>query len=189
MSQYWLLIPLWLIAGLVIFTIRYGRHMKACWLEPMLTVPVLIIESDDWGPAADSDATVLGRIISVLKKHTDSVGHHPVMTIGAILAIPDTQSIREQGGQKYFRHTLDDPKFTAVREKLQEGVKARAFSLQLHGLEHYWPPALLVAAKNDTNVVQWLTKDELPRTEDLPSELQSRWTDASSLPSRSLSVE
>lgn len=161
--------------------------MKSCWHEPMLRVPVVIIESDDWGPASESDADVLGQIISVLKKYKDRQGRHPVMTIGTILAIPDTQSIRDGGGKEYSRLVLDDPQFSAVREKLKEGAKEDVFALQLHGLEHYWPPALLSIAESDRNVHQWLTGERYPRTEDLPSKLQSRWTDASCVPSRWLS--
>jgi hypothetical protein len=61
------------------------------------------------------------------------------------------------------------------------------FVPQLHGLEHYWPPALMAMAETDAQVAAWLAGDGMTRSEDLPSHLQSRWTDASTLPSQPLS--
>ncbi len=54
---------------------------------------------------------------------------------------------------------------------------------------HYWPPAVLAAAQSDASVRDWLTAPDPAATEDLPSPLQSRWVDASSLPSHALSPE
>jgi hypothetical protein len=51
-------------------------------------------------------------------------------------------------------------------------------------LEHYWPDALLSAARADSAVRAWLRTPA--QTEMLPSHLQSRWIDASVLPSRQL---
>jgi hypothetical protein len=53
-------------------------------------------------------------------------------------------------------------------------------------MEHYWPPALMAAAETDTGVAAWLSGDGMARSEDLPSHLQSRWTNASTLPSQPL---
>ncbi len=58
------------------------------------------------------------------------------------------------------------------------------FTLQLHGLEHYWPAALM--ADQSKEVREWLLNSSPQSTEQLPSHLQSRWTDASVLPSRPL---
>lgn len=61
---------------------------------------------------------------------------------------------------------------------------AGVFALQLHGLEHYWPEALM--ASTDPAVRAWLMQDTPESTEKLPSHLQSRWVDATSLPSLAL---
>jgi hypothetical protein len=47
----------------------------------------------------------------------------------------------------------------------------------------------MAAAKNTPAVRDWLTAPEPASTEDLPSHLQSRWVDASSLPSHPLSPD
>jgi hypothetical protein len=44
-------------------------------------------------------------------------------------------------------------------------------------------------AQTDNSVRDWLTASEPAATEDLPSHLQSRWVDASSLPSRALATD
>jgi hypothetical protein len=44
----------------------------------------------------------------------------------------------------------------------------------------------MAAAVTDERVRSWLAQSAAPRTEDLPAPLQSRWTDASTLPSRPL---
>ena len=46
--------------------------------------------------------------------------------------------------------------------------------------------ALMPAAHSDADVRGWLTGPRFPQTEDLPSHLQTRWVDASQLPSRPL---
>jgi hypothetical protein len=69
---------------------------------------------------------------------------------------------------------------------IKSGVEAGVFSLQLHGMEHYWPPALLLASKTDNDVMDWLRHSPQHSTEKLPSMLQSRWIDATRLPSMRL---
>ncbi len=54
----------------------------------------------------------------------------------------------------------------------------------LHGIEHYWPGCLMHAAATDERIRDWLTGTPFPRTEALPSALQSRWIDVTRLPSR-----
>jgi hypothetical protein len=68
-----------------------------------------------------------------------------------------------------------------VLEALRSGRDSGVFALQLHGLEHYWPPAL--QASGDPEVAAWLRADVPAATEQLPSHLQSRWVDAARLPS------
>jgi len=56
-------------------------------------------------------------------------------------------------------------------------------------MEHYWPACLMRSASTDERVRRWLTDAEFPATEALPSPLQSRWIDATELPSRPLPID
>ena len=122
----------------------------------------------------------------MLKSFQDTQGRHPVMTLGIVLSLPDTEKNKDCNLNTFHRMTLEEPQFKEIRQAMQRGVEAGVFSLQLHGLEHYWPAALLAAAKEDKAVKEWLTGDPLPDTERLPPALQSRWIDGSRLPSRPL---
>lgn len=166
----------------------YRREIGRAWREPALRRPVVIVESDDWGPGPDSDAAWLGRIADVLRRYQDEQGRHPVVTIGVVLALPDPDHPRK--GQ-FSRLTLADERFRLVRERLVEGAGSGVFALQLHGMEHFWPPALQAAAQADPEVARWLRwfdGKQPPRTEVLPAHLQSRWVDASTLPTRALAA-
>jgi hypothetical protein len=66
---------------------------------------------------------------------------------------------------------------------------AGVFVPQLHGMAHYWPPALMSAARDDPAVRDWLLAGPHQETEALPSPLQSRWVDGSVLPSRPIPAE
>lgn len=179
-----LLLTVW--AGVAL---KYARPLLDLWREPVLRHPVCIVESDDWGPGDVSHAEVLGRIREVLVRHEDPVGHPACMTIGVLLAIPDCTAMSRMGGQNYVRQTLLDPQHAVIREALQAGEQCGCFSLQLHGLEHLWPESLMAAAKDGKpEVCDWLRAGLGWHTEALPGELQSRWTDASVLPSRELAV-
>jgi hypothetical protein len=72
---------------------------------------------------------------------------------------------------------------------MQEGARQGVFALQLHGMEHFWPPALMAAARHDPSARAWLCAAPFPATEALPAALQSRWIDGSSLPSKALPAE
>jgi Glycosyl hydrolase family 57 len=182
MNVFWLLPLLWLgMVGSVVF--HYRRDVLAIWREPVLRYPVMIIESDDWGAGpVVAQAEALNQLVDVLSRYRDQDGRHPVMTLALVLAVPDGPAIREDG--QYHRLPLDDPMFAPVRQAIERGRNAGVFALQLHGLEHYWPAGLM--ASTDPLVRAWLTDETPGATEMLPSHLQSRWVDASSLPSRPL---
>lgn len=186
MMSFILLIPLaWLVlvAGILLW---YRRELLALWREPVLKHPVLIIESDDWGAGpVEPQAQALDRLVDLLTQFKDCTGRHPVMTLAIVLAVPDGPAIRATG--RYHRITLEHPMFAPVLAAIERGRKAGVFALQLHGLEHYWPSALM--ASEDPAVRAWLESDPPAATERLPAHLQSRWTDASVLPSRPLSAE
>lgn len=161
----------------------YARDLRHIWREPVLQHPVLIVESDDWGAGpVEAQAAALHRLVDLLSRHRDRTGRHPVMTLALVLSVADGLAIRKDG--RYHRRLLDDPLFASVWDAIERGCSAGVFALQLHGLEHYWPAALMASA--DPAVRAWLRADPPGTTEGLPSHLQSRWVDASSLPSRAL---
>lgn len=142
--------------------------------------PVMIIESDDWGAGpVEAQAAALNRLTDILSRHQDQNGRHPVMTLALVLAVPDGHAISQDG--QYHRLLLDEPLFVPVRQAIERGRAAGVFALQLHGMEHYWPAGLM--ASTDPSVMAWLVAEPPGTTEKLPSPLQSRWVDASVLPS------
>lgn len=178
-----LLIPLAWLALVTGALLWHRRGLMALWREPLLDQPVLIIESDDWGAGpVEAQTQALHRLVDLLTRYRDATGRHPVMTLALVLAVPDGPAIRRDG--VYRRLTLEEPLFAPLREAIARGRQAGVFALQLHGMEHYWPPALL--ASRDPEVRAWLEAEAPPATERLPAHLQSRWTDAAVLPSRPL---
>ena len=186
MNFLWIFLPFFLLgAGVTLFAVVHRRILLALWREPVLRQPVLIIESDDWGPAPTSDVRALERLMHLLSRHRDHDGHTAVMTLGVVLASPDGARIRDNDLQQYHRQTLADESFEPLRQALLAGVRQRVFSLQLHGMEHFWPESVMAAAQDNDYLRNWLTGDT-PLAEQLPAVLQSRWCDSSVLPSREL---
>ena len=177
---------LWLGVSSALLALAYRRALSAAWREPVLCAPVLILESDDWGYGPIKQAECLDRIAEMLERFHDSRGAHPVMTLGVILAGPDTDRIRADGCRTYHRVTLADLRLAPVRDAMLRGAARGVFALQLHGMEHYWPACLMHAALGDEKLRDWLTQSEFPCTEALPSPLQSRWIDVNTLPSKPL---
>jgi len=166
--------------------LAFAGPLAARWREPVLRHPVLIVESDDWGAGPLSQADALTRLSALLQRIRDRTGRPVVMTLGVVLEVPDGARIAASRFTEYHALTLADERFEAVRMAMQAGIEAGVFAPQLHGQCHYWPPALLAAAQNETAVRDWLAAPEPAATEALPSPLQSRWVDASDLPSRAL---
>jgi hypothetical protein len=179
-------ITAWLTIAAALIWVWFRKPLSAEWREPVLRVPVLILESDDWGPGPEDHAQALRRLSRILESFRDGSGRHPVMTLGVVLSIPDAEKMLAADLQAYHRLPLSAPRFASFRSAIEDGVGSRVFSLQLHGMEHYWPPALLAKLRTDDTVRNWLTQGKLPNTEELPAYLQSRWTDAGSLPSRAI---
>jgi len=178
-----LLLAVWVVSAALVLGC-YRHALARLWREPVLRVPVLIVESDDWGAGPLAQAEALQRIGDVLQGHRDAAGRTPVMSLALVLAVPDGPAIARTG--QYRAVELDAPCFAPIRQALQEGAARGVFALQLHGMEHYWPPTLMASA--DPAVQAWLRQPVPATTEDLPSPLQSRWVDARTLPSRSLGV-
>lgn len=160
------------------------RELLAAWREPVLRRPVLIIESDDWGAGPASQADVLGEIACLLAEFSDDEGNPPVMTLGMVLASADGEKTMASG--RYQRQSISSATHRALLDAIAGGVSRGVFYAQLHGMEHFWPDALMAASKSDAAVKSWLLVAPEASTEDLPSPLQSRWIDASTLPALSL---
>lgn len=181
------------IAGMVLVLLAwsgllllFARPLIARWQEPVFRCPVLVLESDDWGAGPLTQAAALRRILHTLGAFRDGQGRAPVMTLGVVFEVPDTDRMAREAAAAYHRIGLDDDRFNELREAIDIGIRTGIFEPQLHGQCHYWPDALMSAANADGTVRHWLTARGLPRTEQLPSPLQSRWVDASVLPSRAL---
>jgi hypothetical protein len=180
------LLVLWVLAGGAALVLAFRREIAAAWREPVLSAPVLIVESDDWGYGPLEQAARLRQLAEMFSRHTDAVGRRAVMTLGVILAGPDTQAMSRAGCTRYQRLTLADPVLRPVRDAMMAGAAQGVFDLQLHGMEHFLPQVLMKATERSPAVRAWLTGDGLPSTEALPARLQSRWIDAITLPSRPL---
>ena len=175
---------LWLLASGAMMFVYARREIIASWHEPVLRRPVLIIESDDWGAGPASQAGVLGEISRLLACFSDCDGRPPVMTLGMVLATADGAMITASGG--YQRQLISTLTHGPLLDAISSGTGKGVFDVQLHGLEHFWPPALMASSESDASVKAWLDRTPDASTEELPSPLQSRWVDASVLPARSL---
>jgi hypothetical protein len=189
MTTFVFAIALWLLVVVIVFGVSRPKALWHLWREPLFRYPILIIESDDWGPGPPEDATALQQLVALLARHRDVRGRHPVMTLGLLLAVPDTKRMRDADCVEYLAVTISEPQFAPVVDAIRTGVTVTVFSPQLHGMEHYWPAAVMKRARDEPNVRAWLVQEGVPRTEQLPPPLQSRWIDGSALPSRELQEE
>jgi hypothetical protein len=189
--MWWLLaLPaLWLLTLWLLILLLFAGPVRAAWREPVLRHPVLIIESDDWGPGPVSHAQALRSLRDLLTAHRDMTGRPPVMTLGLILSLPDGEAIAASDFTAYRARLVTDPAYADILAALRAGIDAGVFVPQLHGMAHYWPPALMSAARDDPAVRDWLLAGPHQETEALPSPLQSRWVDGSVLPSRPIPAE
>lgn len=170
-----------LVPGVLLLMV--GKGVRSLWREPVLKYPVVIFESDDWGPAEPFEADRLRRIASVLRAFKDTQGRHPVMTLGVVLSVPDASQMSGSGFSQYHAVRLDDDRFSSICEAISDGMQDGVFAIQLHGMAHYLPETLMRAAESDPAVKGWLMQAKVPDPWNLPSSLQSRWIDGTSLPS------
>ncbi|MCK0509216.1 hypothetical protein [Aromatoleum anaerobium] len=185
MSTVLTLLLLWVVVSAGLLTAMHGRLLRALWREPVLTRPVVIVESDDWGPGPGTDAGILRAIAASLDAIRDRSGRPAVMTLGIVLGVPDGAAILAGKGKVYARRSLAEPEFAPIVAAIRDGCATRVFALQRHGLEHFWPAALLARLADDEALREWLA-DPSTRSEALPAALQSRWVDSARLPSTPL---
>jgi len=172
-----------LLAMWALSLLAFRQSLLRLWREPMLKQPVVIIESDDWGPGPDQQVIRLQEINAMLSRYQDNTGRCPVMTVGIVLSVPDRAAIQRDGFERYRRLTLANPHCHALLTVLQDGAQQRVLALQLHGMEHLWPPAFMRLAQQGNEVRRWLRQVGDTETETLPPAVQSRWIDGSTLPS------
>ena len=177
----------WVFAALLAWVLAcasvalaFAPVLRRLWREPVFRVPVLVFESDDWGAGPLVQAQGLERLCEVLARHRDAGGHPAVASLALVLAVPDGPAIAATG--RYARLRLDAAVLRPVLEALRRGRAEGLLAWQLHGLEHYWPAALMASA--DPAVQAWCRAPQPALTEALPSALQSRWVNAATLPAR-----
>lgn len=147
------------ISGIVIILLFRRELLYSTWKEPYIGDPVVIIESDDWGPGPSSHAKSLNELAKVLENHRDSVNRPAVLTANIVLSVPDAAVIRENDFQKYARVPLDEssPDIMAVLKKyISQGLIVP----QLHGLEHFNPDILLYLVRNGNEAIRNIFKKD-----------------------------
>lgn len=181
------LLLVWLVVTALLLRSQ-APTLRALWREPVLAQPVLIVESDDWGPGPATDAAMLDRLHHLLASHRDAAGRPAVMTLGVVFGKPDGVAILAADCQTYHRNTLLEARYAPIVDAMRAGCAAGVFALQRHGLEHCWPQSLLSRAREDEALRRWLA-DPAARSEALPSALQSRWAETATLPSTPLPAQ
>ena len=182
MMQGMMLALVGLVAVWVFLLLAYARPLAACWNEPVLKHPVLILESDDWGAGPLEQADALDQIARCLTGFRDQTGCSAVMTLGIILEVPDGAKIKQDDLHAYHGQRLGMPVFDPILTSINSGIASGAFAPQLHGLTHYRPSTLLTVAKANSGVRTWLAGPWSGGTELLPDALQSNWIDGATLP-------
>jgi len=177
----------WLLLGNGWLYLRFRSAFRALWREPVLCVPVVIIESDDWGAGPAEQADLLRRLRHLLGRHADACGRRPVMTLGLTLASPDARALAADT-EGYARRMLDHPDHAAILAEIRQGIADGVFAAQLHGTEHFMPAVVCEVASSEPEVRDWLVRGD-QYSELLPARLQSRWIDARRLPSTEHSRE
>ena len=143
---------------------------------------IVVFESDDWGsirmPSKAAYNALLSEgipvnkspycqydnlcstedlesLFSLLQKHKDASGNHPVITANAVVANPDFQKIKAVDFSSYYYETIDKsldryfPKSNPMTLWVQ-GCKQQIFVPQFHGREHVNVPFWLeVLQKKD----------------------------------------
>ena len=175
-------ILLWFVMAIVLLLIVYAKEFKRLWQEPMLRYPFVIFDSDDWGVGPKDQTQALEELLNLFLSYQDRNHRHPRLALGLILAEPDKSRI-EASQNEYYYKDLSDKAYTELVAVIKQGYKSHVFDLYLHGMEHYWPASLMHNLHLE-EVQSWLFGKIPQITEDLPSFLQSRWCDTSTLPSK-----
>jgi len=140
------LLVVWLVPG-IIGGIFYKDQFAASWITPKLDVPVVVIESDDWGldyasrfvvPSRELDTQQAGgvKILSqALAAHHDCVGRNPIASAFIVVHQADTPAIAKDPRFEYHSRPIDQtmPRTVAA---LKDAASKGLFSLVYHGRDH-----------------------------------------------------
>ncbi len=175
----------WLVCGAAWFLLKYRKTLTHAWAEPMLRIPVLLIESDDWGPPGKEQVAALEKLAGVLRSVRDKQGRPAQMTLAMVLAAPRPGVAPDNWDDDAV--TLADSDYRPLVEALR--YLKDCFSPQLHGWMHCWPSAVSRAARNDAAIADAAGRVWREGYAVLPSHLQTRWADCHKLPCQILQGE
>ena len=119
MSTFAFFVLMWLALTAALLAPQ-ARVLRALWREPVFARPVVIIESDDWGPGPASDALMLRRIAEQLADICDREGRPALMTLSMVLGKPDGAAILADDCQRYHRRLLDEDAYAPIVEAMPE---------------------------------------------------------------------
>ena len=128
-----------LITAPVILVIiwRHRLVLLACFCEPILSRPVVIIESDDWSPADYDHKGLLCEVLDLVRRFKDREGRTPKFTLGLVLRAPFRKSANNNQCMSYA--LFSDSIASDIRELIAELASDGAVDLQLHCNDHFWP--------------------------------------------------
>ena len=158
-------LALWTVAG-VCGGLAYRDGLARCWQATRLSVPVVVIESDDWGGGYrasyltgqeshrqhldDAQAAAVKRLAKLLGRHTDSAGRHPIFSAFVVVGQADVPAILADPKHAYHWRPIDRalPSLVAA---LKDARAAGVFTLDYHARDHknsdLWTQALVRAAE------------------------------------------
>lgn len=177
----------WITSLSVLYFLKRDLFRQT-WHEPYFSSPMLVIESDDWGPGGSEYEEGLRRVIEVLRKYKDRKGHPAVLTANVVLSAPDPETIKRNRYTQCTPRFLKD-QYQSIYKLLRYGQDEGLILPQLHGLSHAYTPGLLRLARDGDTIVRYWLENFPGEWEKLPHPLQSHYVDGTRLPSNSLSFE
>lgn len=157
-------------------------YLRRLWQEPVFRFPIVILESDDWGPAPDWVAKRLVDLAKCLRRHKDVTGAPAKCGLGLVLSAVTGYQKQERCYTFQTRQLSDSQQ---LLHTIHQGMACNVLFPLLHGQFHFSASVLSKAIGPNSHLQTWL---EQPwKTEVLPPAFQSRWIDGNQFPSRQLS--
>lgn len=125
------------------------EELLRAWSTIRLSVPVVVIESDDWGwdyvhpngfvamsPELDArQAQALDRLADILDRHHDAMGRHPVLSAFVVVGQPDTEEIVADSSRHYHWRPIGQAMPRLVKA-LNAAAARGLVSLAYHARDH-----------------------------------------------------
>ncbi|MCL6416878.1 hypothetical protein MIB92_14550 [Aestuariirhabdus sp. Z084] len=170
-------IVLWFVLMLVsvswvFLLVKYRAELKAIFCEKVLSRPVIIFESDDWGAGDFGQDASLRRIKLILENCRLQGGYHPVFVLGVNLFSPCVSGDSLAMPRKIKFVGLADVESSNTLAALLEVHHSGLMPLELHGKYHF-DPSEAEEYLLDSNV--GVEPDAAIMTEELPPSIQTRW--------------